>query len=134
MITSLTIGTLPVSFNFTNADIIKIDESKKQIILADSVSRVYKDTIDDGDAETTDVSFENSFPSLRTVTLPYVYDNAGVETPKVVTLADGSTESLLGYIKNNIVAFSINVATSADSVSESKIVLDSVTNGDITVA
>jgi len=121
MITLLTIGLLPVTFSFTRNDIIKVDEKAKVIVLADTVTRVYKDTLDDGDGTTEDTTFENTFPTLRQIILPY--DGASV-----------NGEPLFDYIKNNMsVGFNLDIQASADSVSDSKIVL-SATGVSVTTA
>jgi len=71
MIKALMIGSQPIQFAFSIEDIINIDEKKKVLILADSVTRTYKDTVSDGDESTEDTLFQNSFPTLRQVFVPY---------------------------------------------------------------
>jgi len=111
MIRDLVIGLLPVTFKFTQADIIKVDERKKVVILADTVTRTFKDTLDDGNDSTEDIVLENTFQTLRQVILPY--ENVIV----------GNTP-LFDYMKGNMSGgFTVNIQASADSVTDSKIIL-----------
>lgn len=127
MITDLTVGARPISFGFLGTDIIKIDEAKKQVVVADSVTRVYKDTLDDGDSETTDISFQNAFPSLRTVTIPYGDENgdfaldASTHTNNTnVTFID----KVKSMAKGEVVGEKILLTENVESLSDSKIVVE----------
>ncbi|HIP36944.1 MAG TPA: hypothetical protein EYG85_08820 [Crocinitomix sp.] len=127
MIANLNVGTRPIYFTFTQSDIIKIDEGKGLITLADSFDRVYKDTIDDGLSSTADVVITNSFPTMRQVYTPYIESGSTGTTANKITLlgSSGSQEDLLVFLKNKIATnapFNIECTGSVESLSDSKIV------------
>ena len=127
MISNLNVGRRPIYFTFTKEDIIKIDENKGVITLADSFERVYKDTIDDGNSSTNDVVITNSFPTMRQVYTPYIENGSTGATHNKITLVGSMAlqEDLIEFIKGKIAtntSFNIECTGSVESLSDSKIV------------
>jgi len=122
MVQNLLVGTRPISFSFSTASIMNIDEKKKVLILADSVDRTYKDTIDDGNADTADIKIANTFPTLRQVYLPYVDENGDN-----LVLTDGTdTFDIIELLKDDVQnsrGISYEVSGDTVSLSDSKIVV-----------